>query len=123
MRRKTRPYGLCMETYIAEYASLKFFILYALQAVALLSVGVVSLMAFRQSRWAIAGALGGFLSGFVAAVLAYGWAVLEFSNSTSVFDFMNESSIVGGFTDWGMTVGLVLISLAFVTRVVRATPA
>jgi|EndMetStandDraft_8_1072994.scaffolds.fasta_scaffold201287_2 hypothetical protein len=99
-----------------EYSSLKFFVQFAVEALALLVIAAYSASSLRRGRWAILGTTGGVLAGGAAMLLSLGWALLEFLDSNAVFDWITAHSSVSFIVDWAPPAGLVLICAAFVAR-------
>jgi hypothetical protein len=104
-----------VNTYQFDYPSMRFFLIYGIEALAYLGVAAYSVTALRREWWAVCGALGGLAAGLAALVLSVGWGQVEFGDGgdSSVFRFTADHDAVGQAMDYAAVVGLVLVAAAF----------
>ena len=104
-----------MDTYQFDYPSMRFFLIYGLEALAYLGVAAYSMTALRRGWWAMCGAFGGLAAGLAALVLSVGWGQVEFGDGgdSSVFRFTARHDAIGEAMDYATVLGLVLVAAAF----------
>ncbi|MBB6626239.1 hypothetical protein H5V45_02785 [Nocardioides sp. KIGAM211] len=99
--------------YVVDYASMRFFLLYASEALVFLAVAVFCARHLRQELWAGLGLAGGLVGGLAALLYAYGWARVEWADDLGVLEFISAHDS-HALSDWARPVGLALVAAALV---------
>ncbi|MGA8257618.1 MAG: hypothetical protein WB767_13670 [Nocardioides sp.] len=103
-----------MDQFGIEYPTLRYFVIYTVQAVAFFTVAGFALSALRRGAfWPLAGAIAGLGAGLVNVLLAAAWGLFHFKDDDVVFTFINGRDWVRFAVDWGTPLGLALVAAAF----------